>query len=82
VSVHNFMRACGADGQLQPTNVAAIAQTRGVLKNPSQEAGFRSQFLLRHDEGADRQRVSVPRCLQVTMPTVRVNVVATLSLPG
>jgi len=50
-SVHDFMPPWGGNGQLQPTKVAASAQMRGVLNDPSLEASFHSRFWLRHNPG-------------------------------
>ena len=60
-SVHPSMLACGGKRQLQPTKVAARAPTRSVLMQSPLEAEFRSQFLLRHNVGADRLSV-VQKC--------------------
>src|ERR1700681_1648191 len=49
VSVHGSRLACGSNGQLQPTRVAASAPMRSVLMQSPLEADFRSQFLLRHN---------------------------------
>jgi hypothetical protein len=42
--------ACCDTKQLQPTRLVASAPTKSALINPSSEAEFRSQFLLRDDD--------------------------------